>query len=69
MRAARARPTRKAAEALCAGSFAGMVRPYSGLIPANLITSANFSVLSAIRLPNATGEPARTTPPSPRSAP
>src|SRR6266478_9986600 len=39
---------------------------YSGLMPANLITLAHFSVSSAMNFPNSAGEPANTS--HPRSA-
>jgi hypothetical protein len=39
-------------------------RSYSGLIPANLITLANFSVSSEISRPKAAGEPASAMPPN-----
>ena len=37
---------------------------YSGLIPANLITLANFSVSSEISRPKVAGEPASAMPPN-----
>src|SRR6266446_3221448 len=39
-------------------------RGHSGLMPANLITLAHFSVSSAMSLPKSAGEPASTMPPS-----
>src|SRR5262245_37850216 len=42
----------------------GGCRSYSGLMPANLITLANFSVEPETSFPKAAGEPASTEPPS-----
>ena len=39
-------------------------RPYSALMPANLITFAHFSVASEMIVPNSAGEPPTTVPPS-----
>src|SRR5262249_33249459 len=38
-------------------------QPHSGLMPANLITLAHFSVSSAISFPNSAGDPGSVTPP------
>src|SRR5262245_18033259 len=42
----------------------GDERPYSALMPANLITFAHFSVASAMIVANSAGEPPSTVPPS-----
>src|SRR4051812_6430122 len=48
-------------------SLAGYSKDHSGLIPANLITLAHFSVSPATKLPKSAGEPASTVaPPSAR---
>src|SRR5258708_31397499 len=39
-------------------------RPYSALMPANLITLAHFSMASEMIAPNSAGEPPSTVPPS-----
>src|SRR5262245_45003956 len=41
-------------------------RDHSGLMPADLITLAHFSVSSAISLPNSAGDPGSATPRSAR---
>src|SRR5947208_2993142 len=38
-------------------------QPHCGLMPANLITLAHFSVSSAISFPNSAGDPGSATPP------
>src|SRR5262249_6573634 len=42
-------------------------RDYSGLTPANLITSAHFAASAAMKAPNSAGEAANTVPPRSRS--